>query len=102
MRTQITAIALALLAALFYALNVPCSKGLLSHMPPVCLAGLLYVGAGLGVGAMYVFKRKCEKPDDRLSRADLPYAVGMVVLDVMAPILLMFGEKLGTSANASL
>ena len=102
MKTQITAIAYALLAALFYALNVPCSKGLLAHVSPVCLAGLLYVGAGLGVGAMYIFNRKSEKPGDRLSRADLPYAVGMVALDVAAPILLMFGVKLGTSANASL
>ena len=102
MKSQITAIALALLAALFYALNAPCSKGLLAHVPPICLAGLLYLGAGLGVGAMYIFNRKNEKPNDRLSRADLPYAVGMVALDVAAPILLMFGVKLGTSANASL
>ena len=102
MKTQVTAIAYALLAALFYALNVPCSKWLLAYVPPVCLAGVLYVGAGLGVGAMYIFSRKNEKPCDRLSRADWPYAAGMVALDVVAPILLMFGVKLGTSANASL
>lgn len=102
MEPQITAIAYALLAALFYALNVPCSKGLLANVPPICLAGLLYVGAGLGVGAMYFFNHKKESLATRLSRADLPYAAGMVALDVAAPILLMFGVKLGTSANASL
>lgn len=96
------AIALALAAALFYALNVPCSKLLLGHVPPTFMAAFLYLGAGLGVGALYLLRKGAERPEERLSREDLPYAVGMVVLDIIAPILLMTGVSLGSSSNASL
>lgn len=96
------AIALALAAALFYALNVPCSKLLLGHVPPTFMAAFLYLGAGLGVGGLSLFHRRAERPEERLSREDLPYTVGMVVLDIIAPILLMTGVSLGSSSNASL
>lgn len=96
------AIALALAAALFYALNVPCSKLLLRHVPPTFMAAFLYLGAGLGVGVLYLFRRGAERPEERLGREDLPYTVGMVVLDIIAPILLMTGVSLGSSSNASL
>ena len=96
------AIGYAVAAAVFYALNVPCSKLLLGSVAPTVMSALLYLGAGLGVGIMYIFHRKKEKTAERLSRADLPYTIGMVVLDISAPIFLMIGVKLGTSANASL
>lgn len=99
---QRRAIALALAAALFYALNVPCSKLLLAHVPPTCMAALLYLGAGAGVGVLYLFHRGREPAEQRLSREDLPYTVGMVVLDIIAPILLMTGVSLGSSSSASL
>lgn len=97
-----TAILYALLAALFYAVNVPCSKLLLEKVEPAFMAAFLYLGAGIGVGIMYLFRYHKENPEERLSRADLPYTVGMVVLDIAAPVLLMFGVSLGSSANASL
>ncbi len=50
MKEKTRAIFYAIAAASFYALNVPCSK-LLRHTPPTIMAGLLYIGAGLGVGA---------------------------------------------------
>ena len=100
--TKITAIGYALAAALFYAVNVPCSKLLLVYIAPTLLAAFLYLGAGIGVGAMYLFHRKNEKPEERLNRKDLPYTAGMVVLDIIAPILLMIGVNIGTSSNASL
>jgi len=103
MKSQtITAVFYALAAALFYALNVPCSKILLNEIAPTMMAAFLYLGAGLGVGMMYLPHLKNEKCEERLSRQDLPYTVGMVVLDIIAPILLMIGVSIGTSANASL
>ncbi len=99
---RITAILYAAAAALFYALNVPCSKLLLSNVAPTFMAGFLYIGAGLGVGAMYLFHFKHEASEQRLCRSDLPYTIGMVALDILAPILLMIGIKIGSSANASL
>ena len=99
---NLTAILYELLAALFYAVNVPCSKVLLKDVPPTFMAAFLYLGAGIGVGTMYLFHRKAERPEERLSGSDLPYTLGMVVLDIAAPILLMFGVSIGSSANASL
>ncbi len=86
----------------FYALNVPCSKLLLSDVTPTFMAAFLYLGAGVGVGIMYFFHFKKEPKDERLQKKDLPYTFAMVVLDIIAPILLMFGVRLGTAANASL
>ena len=99
---DISAICYAIAAAVFYALNVPCSKLLLDHVAPIFMAAFLYLGAGFGVGVMYLFHHKQEKTAERLSKTDMPYTIGMVLLDILAPILLMIGVKLGTSANASL
>lgn len=92
----------ALLAALFYALNVPFSKQLLQEVTPTRMASFLYFGAGVGVGILYLFHWKKEKKEERLAREDLPYTIGMVALDILAPIFLMFGISIGSSANASL
>ena len=102
MKKNITAIVYAVMAAVFYSLNVPCSKLLLNHIPPTMLAGFLYLGAGAGVGIMYLFHYKTELPIERLNKQDLPYTVGMVLLDIVAPILLMIGVNIGTSSNATL
>ena len=102
MNKNVIAIGYAIAAAAFYALNVPCSKILLGHISPVFMAGLLYIGAGFGVGILYLFHIKQEPQSERLDRNDFPYTLGMVLLDIVAPILLMFGVKYGTSSNASL
>ncbi len=95
-------IAYALMAAVCYALNTPLSKLLLDNVAPTFMAAFLYLGAGLGVGSMYLFHWRREKPAERLSRNDLPYTVGMIVLDILAPIFLMLGIKYGNAAHASL
>lgn len=102
MNSKIIAIIYAIAAACFYALNVPCSKILLSELSPIFLAGLLYLGAGTGVGIIYLFHFKKEDKSERLNKSDLPYTISMVLLDIIAPILLMLGVKYGTSGNASL
>ncbi len=102
MNNKILAIIYAIAAAVFYALNVPCSKLLLSNISPVLMAGLLYIGAGLGIGFLYLFKIKKEDKALRLCKSDLPFTLGMIVLDIIAPIFLMLGIKYGSSANASL
>ena len=90
------------MAAVFYAINVPFSKILLLYISPVFMAGLLYLGAGIGIGTIYLFRKNNETKDVRLCKKDFPYTVGMVLLDVFAPILLMLGIKYGNSSNASL
>lgn len=99
---NLRAIRYALAAAICYALNVPCAKLLLDHIAPTVTAALLYLGAGIGVGIMYLFHFRHESSAERLAKADLPYTAGMVLLDILAPILLMLGIKYSTSSNASL
>ena len=100
MPPKITAIILALMAAVFYAVNVPASKILMRNIPPVFMASLLYLGAGVGISAASFMRR--SNRENSLSRRDFPFVVGMIVLDIVAPIFLMKGIELGTSSNASL
>lgn len=99
---KMTAIVYALLAAVFYAINMPCSKLLLAYVPATLLAGFLYLGAGIGIGILFLFHHGKLERHELLGKPDMPYAIGMVVLDCFAPILLMVGLLRTTSANASL
>lgn len=100
--TKLGAVLFALLAAVFYALNTPFSKLLLADVPATMMAAFLYLGAGVGVGILYCFHWKKEDKKERLTKKDLPYTVGMIVLDIAAPIFLMLGIRSGTASNASL
>lgn len=84
---------LAILAAALYALMAPVSKLMQTTVPPVKEAGLLYVGAGLGMAAIIVLERASGHTSSHLSiqRSDLRFVVAMVILDMAAPILLMLG-----------
>ena len=98
------AIFFAILAAALYALNAPVSKLLLQNVPPTMMAGFLYLGAGAGMALMGLVRSRTRhgKQEMRLTRKDLPYTLGMVVLDIAAPIFLMIGLTRTTAANASL
>ena len=96
--SKLKSIFYALLAAAFYAINIPLSKLLLSQVGPTMMAALLYLGAGLGIGLLSLATGGGEK----LTRQDLPYVIGMIALDIAAPILLMLGIHYGTASNASL
>ena len=94
---RIKPIIFALLAAAFYAINVPLSKLLMKHIEPTTMAALLYLGAGIGVGIMSIGKKRGEL----LSKKDLPFVFGMIVLDIAAPIFLMFGINMVGLKNES-
>ncbi len=66
------------------------------------MAALLYLGAGIGVGVLALFRKKDREQSERLSKRDLPFVVGMILLDIAAPIFLMLGISRSASANASL
>lgn len=100
-RSKVWAIWLAILAAALYAINMPVSKILLESVPPTILAAFLYLGAGIGIGIPFLLKNG-NGEREKLTRKDLPYTIGMIVLDILAPIFLMFGLLNTTSANASL
>ena len=104
MTSQKTAIFWAILAAGLYALNAPVSKLLLEEVPPTMMAALLYLGAGIGLAVVRLVQRMTGKgkKEAPLTKKDMPYTVGMVVLDIAAPIFLMVGLTMTTAANASL
>lgn len=102
MKERIRPVIYAFMAAVFYAVNTPASKILLERVPAAFMAAFLYLGAGAGVGIMYLFHYKQETEEERLDRKDLPYTLGMVGLDILAPILLMTGIRCGSASNASL
>ena len=70
------------LATVFYTINTPFSKLLLHKIPPTFMASFLYMGAGIGVGIMYLFQIRKENKVDRLTIEYLLYTIGMIVLDV--------------------
>ncbi len=99
MKTKNIATFFAILAAALYAINIPLSKVLLGFVQPTVMAAFLYLGAGVGLFFCGVLTK--EK-GERLAKAELPCTVGMIVLDIAAPILLMLGLQYTDSANASL
>ena len=103
-KTNSIGIFLACLAAALYAINSPFSKLLLDYMPSTLMAGFLYIGAGVGMGAVALYRklRKRERTEEKITRADLPYTLAMIVLDILAPIFLLLGLSFTTAANASL
>ena len=101
MKTKHIATIFAILAAALYAINIPLSKILLTVVSPTIMAAFLYLGAGLGLFIYGILTGEREKSDS-LTRAELPYTIGMILLDIVAPILLMIGLETTNSANASL
>lgn len=94
----------AIAAAALYAINVPFSKLLLAHIGPTMMAAFLYLGAGVGLflyGAVSRLSGKAAAAEP-LTKKELPYTIAMVVLDIIAPILLMFGIRASNAANVSL
>ena len=99
-----TATFYAFLAASLYAVNVPFSKLLLKSVAPSVMAALLYLGAGIGLFLISFPSRlfKKETKSEPITKKELPYVVLMVLLDIIAPILLMFGLLYSSAANVSL
>ena len=100
MKTKSSATFFAILAAALYAVNAPVSKLLLSHAEPTMMAAFLYLGAGAGLFLWGRFVPDAEASP--ITRAEYPYVLGMILLDIAAPILLMLGLQRTGSTNASL
>lgn len=102
-KKKITAIVYAVLAAAFYAISMPFSKLLLEKINPTFMASFLYFGAGIGIGIIYLLgKSRRKHSEEKLTKKELPYTIGMIALDIAAPVFLMVGLTSATSSNASL
>ncbi len=97
-------IASALAAALLFGASTPLAKLLTDEMPPVLLAGLLYLGSGVGLLGWLTLRRLLQgQRVPALMRGDMPWLGGAILAGgVLGPVLLMYGLARTSAASASL
>ncbi|VEP14609.1 conserved membrane hypothetical protein [Hyella patelloides LEGE 07179] len=95
-------ILLALISAALFGSATPASKVLLESFSPIQLAGLLYLGAAIGVAPLLVKKREIRLPS-QLSSKNRLYLLGAIIFGgILAPIFLLLGLQFATAASVSL
>lgn len=96
---------LALISAVLFGATAPLSKILLGSISPLLLAGLLYLGAGVGLALVVALRRirsnaTSEAP---LRGKDIPWLLAAIGAGgVVGPMLLMFGLFITSASNAAL
>ncbi|MBO9514907.1 MAG: EamA family transporter [Variovorax sp.] len=90
----------ALGAAALFGAGTPVAKMLLAHAGPWLLAGVLYLGSGVG---LLLYRLLSRAPGVQLRRAELGWLAGAVVAGgMLGPLLLMTGLAGMAAADASL
>lgn len=99
----------ALAAALLFGASTPLAKLLIGDVSPLLLAGLLYLGSGIGLALLLALhhvmrdKRADVANPLHIPRKELPWLLGAILFGgVLGPALLMFGLAQTSSASASL
>ncbi len=94
----------AFLAAVLFGLNAPFAKLLLIRISPIYMAALLYLGAGMGMSIIWLLSNRFEhrNHEANINRSDRVWIILMIILDILAPFLLMAGLKQTSAATASL
>jgi len=92
----------ALLAAALFGASTPLAKSLAADLPPVLLAGLLYLGSGIGLSLIRLLRDRGIQPSG-LQRGEWRWLAGAILFGgVLGPIALMFGLTQTGGATASL
>jgi len=87
-------------AALLFGASTPVAKWLLASVGPWLLAGLLYLGSGIGL-TLYRWVRRA--PAAQLQRSEWPWLAGAILAGgVTGPVLLMVGLSGMPASGASL
>jgi drug/metabolite transporter (DMT)-like permease len=96
---------LALSSAALFGAAPPLSKLLLEEVGPFMLAGLLYLGAGVGLA---IYRLLCRgrggvEREAPLARSDLPWLAAAIAMGgIVAPVLLMAGLARSTASSSAL
>ena len=91
---------LAIAAALLFGLSTPAAKAIVGNVHPLLLAGLLYLGSGIGLCIIILFGKRHGV---KLKRVDLPWLLATVLFGgAVGPALLMWGLTETTGSAASL
>ena len=96
---------LALGAAVLFGIATPFSKLLIGAVDPQMLAGLLYLGAGIGLAGVHFGRGALgvPAPEAALKRADLPWLAAVVLFGgMLGPLFLMLGIARTDASSASL
>ncbi len=93
-----------IIAAVLFGLSTPFSKLLLGNTSSTLMAGLLYLGSGVGLSFWYwITKERSRAQEASLSSRDVPWLAGAIVFGgISAPILLLYGLSQTTAYSASL
>lgn len=103
--TSLTGVSFAVLAAALFGASTPLAKILLGKTEPVLLAGLLYLGSGIGLAIWSTLRSRLGKSsgEAKLKAADLPWLAGAIVAGgIIGPVLLMVGLAVTPASSASL
>lgn len=98
----------ALLAAALFGATTPLAKGLLGSLAPFMVAGLFYLGSGLGLAAAILVQRirrtaHERQNEGRIQLAEAPWLLGAIIAGgVAGPALLMLGLTTTPAATSSL
>jgi len=95
----------ALAAAVLFGLSAPAAKLLAGAVDAWLLAGLLYLGSGVGLGFYRLTQRLLGRVGSEapLGRQDLPWLDGAIAVGgIIGPVLLMYGLAAGTVVQSSL
>lgn len=92
----------ALLAAALFGASTPFAKLLVGELSPVLLAGLLYLGSGIGLTLVRLIRDQGWKPAG-LARSEWPWFLGAILFGgVLGPVALLFGLMTTSGSTASL
>jgi drug/metabolite transporter (DMT)-like permease len=95
-------IAAALLSAALFGASTPLAKAFVGDLPTFLLAGLLYLGSGIGLLAVRVIRDRGWS-SSRLQPTDWPWFGGAILLGgVLGPVLLILGLARTSASTASL
>jgi drug/metabolite transporter (DMT)-like permease len=98
-RVAMFGVGVALLAAALFGASTPFTK-LLGAIDPLILAGLLYLGSGIGLTIIRLVRRRPTPP---IPRGDWPWLAGAILCGgVIGPICLVFGLRLTPASSAAL
>ncbi len=93
---------IALLAALLFGAAAPISKPLLDHLSAFQLAGLLYLGAAVGVVLLMAREGKFLLPWQMDRKNTLRLAGAVLFGGVLGPLALLSGLQLASAASVSM
>jgi drug/metabolite transporter (DMT)-like permease len=95
----------AIAAAVLFGLSSPLAKTLIGSIDPWLLAGILYLGSGLGMTIIQIIRTftKREPTQNKVAVKEIPWLLGVIFFGgILGPVLLMYGLSLTPASTSSL